>query len=189
MDLSSYYQSVFYQSRETVHTPCTQQSVYSVCGEVYTQPLSPECERSVYNCHTVTPESYSYESDSLSPSPQYDSHMNNCHVTLTPTSPCYRQSSPRPSKLPHIPPLAVLQQRRLAANARERKRANKINFAFNRLKKVLPGFQDREISKFEAIQLAQDYIKQLVEVLGKDGEVLEKDGQGRQNEEGLFTKV
>jgi hypothetical protein len=66
--------------------------------------------------------------------------------------------------------LAVLQQRRLAANARERKRANKINFAFNRLRKVLPGFEDREISKYEAIQLAQDYIKQLMEVLETNGE-------------------
>ena len=81
-------------------------------------------------------------------------------------SPC--QQFPQQPKLPRIPPLAVLQQRRLAANARERKRANKINSAFSRLRKVLPGLQDREISKFEAIQLAQDYIKQLVEVLGSD---------------------
>jgi atonal protein 1/7 len=66
--------------------------------------------------------------------------------------------------------LAVLQQRRLAANARERKITNKINFAFNMVRKVLPGFEDREISKYEAIQLAQDYIKQLVEVLETDGE-------------------
>ena len=138
MDLSSYYQSVFYQSREYV--PC----VYSVCGEMYTQN-SP-----VYNCpSTLSPESDSYESDSFSP--QFN------------TSPPCSQT-----KLPRIPPLAVLQQRRLAANARERKRANKINFAFNRLRKALPGFQDREISKYEAIQLAQDYIKQLVKVLETD---------------------
>ena len=143
MDLSSYYQSVFYQSKECV--PC----VYSVCGEMYTQN-SP-----VYNCpSTLSPESDSYESDSFSP--QFN------------TSPPYSQTAPHQPKLPRIPPLAVLQQRRLAANARERKRANKINFAFSRLRKVLPGFEDREISKYEAIQLAQDYIKQLVEVLETD---------------------
>ena len=153
MDLSSYYQSVFYQSRECV--PC----VYSVCGEMYTQN-SP-----VYNCpSTLSPESDSYESDSFSP--QFN------------TSPPYSQTAPHQPKLPRIPPLAVLQQRRLAANARERKRANKINFAFNRLRKVLPGFEDREISKYEAIQLAQDYIKQLVEVL-------ETDGGNQENQEDL----
>ena len=127
--------------------PC----VYSVCGEMYTQN-SP-----VYNCpSTLSPESDSYESDSFSP--QFN------------TSPQYSQTAPNQPKLPRIPPLAVLQQRRLAANARERKRANKINFAFNRLRKVLPGFEDREISKYEAIQLAQDYIKQLVEALETNGE-------------------
>ena len=69
------------------------------------------------------------------------------------------------SRLPKIPPLEVLQQRRLAANARERKRANKINFAFARLRRALPGFTEREISKFEAIQLARDYIAQLSQLL------------------------
>ena len=165
MDLSSYYQSVFYQSRECAPYPL--QSVYSVYGEGFTphNPLSPEERESPdNNClMTIMPESDSNESDCVFPSPQFDSH-----VTLTPTSPSYSHTSPLSSKLPRIPPLAVLQQRRLAANARERKRANKINFAFNRLRKVLPGFQDREISKFEAIQLAQDYIKQLVDVLEKE---------------------
>ena len=149
MDLSSYYQSVFYQSRECV--PC----VYSVCGEMYTQN-SP-----VYNC----PSTYSYESDSFS------AEFN--------TSPPDSRIAPPQPKLPRMPPLAVLQQRRLAANARERKRANKINFAFNRLRKVLPGFHDREISKYEAIQLAQDYIKQLIVVLGTD--------EGGQTNEGSQT--
>ena len=136
--------------------PC----VYSVCGEMYTQN-SP-----VYNCpRTLSPESDSYESDSFS------AQFN--------TSPPDSQRAPHQPKLPRIPPLAVLQQRRLAANARERKRANKINFAFSRLRRVLPGFQDREISKYEAIQLAQDYIKQLVEVLqtGDEGQTDVESGQ------------
>ena len=146
MDLSSYYQSVFYQSRESV---CfTQQSVDSVWDNMYTQYSVSEEE----SCHELNDKKQVFKNHSPAPdSPPYAS------VFL-----------PHHGRVPRIPPLAVLQQRRLAANARERKRANKINFAFNRLRKVLPGFEDREISKFEAIILAQDYIKQLVEILNKE---------------------
>jgi len=69
------------------------------------------------------------------------------------------------NRLPRIPPLAVLQKRRLAANARERKRMNKINTAFERLKRVLPGLENKELSKFESLQLAQDYILHLAQIL------------------------
>ena len=62
----------------------------------------------------------------------------------------------------------MLQRRRLAANARERKRADRINGAYGRLRQILPGFHDREISKFEAIQLAQDYILHLAKMLEED---------------------
>ena len=64
----------------------------------------------------------------------------------------------REIKMPRIPSLEILQRRRLAANARERKRMNKINSAFDRLKRVLPGAKEKELSKFESLQLAQDYI-------------------------------
>ena len=76
-----------------------------------------------------------------------------------------RSRRTREGRLPRIPPLAVLQKRRLAANARERKRMNKINSAFERLKKVLPGLENKELSKFESLQLAQDYILHLATVL------------------------
>ena len=69
------------------------------------------------------------------------------------------------TRLPRIPPLAILQKRRLAANARERKRMNKINTAFERLKRVLPGLENKELSKFESLQLAQDYILHLAQIL------------------------
>ena len=69
------------------------------------------------------------------------------------------------TRLPRIPPLEILQKRRLAANARERKRMNKINTAFERLKRVLPGLENKELSKFESLQLAQDYILHLAQIL------------------------
>ena len=134
MDLSSYYQSVFYQSRDS--------DPYPLYSSGYT------------HCQDIHQYNDLYHGSQVLNSSSDDS------VVLSPPS--------NNGRVPRIPPLAVLQQRRLAANARERKRANKINFAFNRLRKVLPGFQDKEISKFEAIILAQDYIKQLVEILNNE---------------------
>ena len=71
----------------------------------------------------------------------------------------------RQGRLPYIPALEILQKRRLAANARERKRMNKINGAFERLKGVLPGLEKSELSKFESLQLAQNYILHLAALL------------------------
>ena len=175
MDLSSYYQSVFYQSRDSV--PGTQHSVYGGCGEMYTQHSGNSAYGEMWSIKSpnepISHERASYVNINTQPD-QSDSDTQSFSTSLELMSPY--QPSPQQPKLPRIPPLAVLQQRRLAANARERKRANKINFAFNRLRKVLPGFQDTEISKFEAIQLAQDYIKQLVEVLDSDA-ILKKENK------------
>ncbi|TRY67605.1 hypothetical protein TCAL_05185 [Tigriopus californicus] len=54
-------------------------------------------------------------------------------------------------------------RRRLAANARERKRMNGLNDAFERLRGVLPCHRDRPLSKMEALQMAQNYIMELVD--------------------------
>ncbi|XP_055371794.1 neurogenic differentiation factor 1-like [Condylostylus longicornis] len=57
-------------------------------------------------------------------------------------------------------------QRRLAANARERKRMCKLNEAFERLKSVIPTLSnERNLSKFETLQLARTYIAALIELL------------------------
>ena len=45
---------------------------------------------------------------------------------------------------------------------------NNINGAFDRLRKVLPGVKDRDLSKFESLQMAQQYILELMEILQQD---------------------
>ena len=74
----------------------------------------------------------------------------------------------------------ILYKRRLAANARERRRMNALNSAFDCLRRVLPGPEvaDRKLSKYETLQMAQTYIQALVEVL-EDSDVTAKDGQGK----------
>ena len=63
-------------------------------------------------------------------------------------------------------PAVVLKKRRLAANARERRRMQNLNQAFDRLRTVLPQIgNDRQLSKFETLQMAQTYINALYDLL------------------------
>lgn len=60
----------------------------------------------------------------------------------------------------------VMRKRRLAANARERRRMQNLNKAFDRLRTVLPSLgNDRQLSKYETLQMAQTYINALYDLL------------------------
>ncbi|XP_060889569.1 transcription factor ATOH1 [Labrus mixtus] len=60
-------------------------------------------------------------------------------------------------------------RRRLAANARERRRMLGLNVAFDRLRSVIPNLEsDKKLSKSETLQMAQIYISTLSELL-EDG--------------------
>ena len=61
---------------------------------------------------------------------------------------------------------AVRRKRRLAANARERRRMDSLNLAFDRLRSVLPQLNNEEkLSKYDSLQMAQTYITTLCEML------------------------
>ena len=63
-------------------------------------------------------------------------------------------------------PETVMKQRRLRANARERKRMDLLNQGFDRLRGVLPGLgAETQLSKYETLQMAQEYINQLTTLL------------------------
>ena len=65
----------------------------------------------------------------------------------------------------------VVKKRRVAANARERKRMHSLNSAFDELREVVPSFSsDRKLSKFETLQMAQSYIGALHELLQRNPE-------------------
>lgn len=60
----------------------------------------------------------------------------------------------------------VTKKRRLAANARERRRMNGLNEAFDKLRGVVPSLgADHKLSKFETLQMAQTYISALCDLL------------------------
>ena len=67
-----------------------------------------------------------------------------------------------------LPP-EIRGKRRQAANARERKRVNKITDAFERLREHVPNLiKDRKLSKFETLQMAMAYIDALDKGLKMD---------------------
>ncbi|MBN3285051.1 ATOH1 protein, partial [Polyodon spathula] len=60
----------------------------------------------------------------------------------------------------------VQKQRRMAANARERRRMHGLNHAFDELRRVIPSFDnDKQLSKYETLQMAQIYINALSDLL------------------------
>ncbi|XP_078268903.1 transcription factor atoh7-like [Rhinoraja longicauda] len=57
-------------------------------------------------------------------------------------------------------------RRRVAANARERRRMQGLNTAFDQLRKVVPQWgQDKKLSKYETLQMALSYIMALNRIL------------------------
>ncbi|XP_068455391.1 transcription factor Atoh7 [Clinocottus analis] len=62
-------------------------------------------------------------------------------------------------------------RRRLAANARERRRMLGLNVAFDRLRSVIPNLEsEKQLSKSETLQMAQIYISTLSELLEDEEE-------------------
>ncbi|NP_001079289.1 protein atonal homolog 7-A [Xenopus laevis] len=59
-------------------------------------------------------------------------------------------------------------KRRLAANARERRRMQGLNTAFDSLRKVVPQWgEDKQLSKYETLQMALSYIMALSRILSE----------------------
>ncbi|KAK9505890.1 hypothetical protein O3M35_009860 [Rhynocoris fuscipes] len=86
---------------------------------------------------------------------------------LTPESPdCVEdEDDDEPKRNKQVSPV-VMKKRRLAANARERRRMQNLNKAFDRLRTVLPSLgNDRQLSKYETLQMAQTYINALYDLL------------------------
>ncbi|KAI3372782.1 hypothetical protein L3Q82_023240 [Scortum barcoo] len=78
-----------------------------------------------------------------------------------------REETPTRQRAPSSKPIGGVQkQRRVAANARERRRMHGLNHAFDELRSVIPAFDnDKKLSKYETLQMAQIYINALAELL------------------------
>ena len=100
----------------------------------------------------------------FSESPPLEAESNSsCSKPITPKrGRGGRKKSTRP------PSPTILRKRRVAANARERRRMNGLNDAFERLREVIPSLgSDHKLSKFETLQMAQTYIGALANLLDR----------------------
>ncbi|KAL4597391.1 hypothetical protein GN956_G26110 [Arapaima gigas] len=97
-----------------------------------------------------------------------------------------RQRAP-PSK----PANLVQRQRRMAANARERRRMHGLNHAFDELRSVIPAFDnDKKLSKYETLQMAQIYISALSDLLqGPGGKGASPEYEGSSSGPALLSSV
>ncbi|XP_040012081.1 protein atonal homolog 1a [Xiphias gladius] len=77
------------------------------------------------------------------------------------------EEAPARQRAPSSKPISGIQrQRRVAANARERRRMHGLNHAFDELRSVIPALDnDKKLSKYETLQMAQIYINALAELL------------------------
>ncbi|CAJ1058123.1 protein atonal homolog 1b [Xyrichtys novacula] len=65
-----------------------------------------------------------------------------------------------------VSPFGPQKHRRVAANARERRRMHGLNKAFDELRSVIPSLEnERKLSKYDTLQMAQIYITELSELL------------------------
>lgn len=124
----------------------------------------------------LTPNSFGDESDSSCSTKTNNSLESATRMRKTPTQKKSRaKKTPitkpvRPKNISRsAPPPPVLKKRRLAANARERRRMQSLNIAFDRLRDVVPSIgDDRKLSKYETLQMAQTYITALCDLLQRD---------------------
>uniref|UniRef100_A0A8C7NIA9 Atonal bHLH transcription factor 1a n=1 Tax=Oncorhynchus mykiss TaxID=8022 RepID=A0A8C7NIA9_ONCMY len=73
-------------------------------------------------------------------------------------------------RAPSNPGNVVQKVRRQAANARERRRMHGLNHAFDELRSVIPAFDnDKKLSKYDTLQMAQIYINALADLLQGPG--------------------
>ncbi|CAK9807254.1 Basic helix-loop-helix transcription factor amos [Anthophora plagiata] len=126
------------------------------------------------------PAAYCYESppqeqkfQSLESGKPIETTIEQRRNSWKPVTPVHKQISPTSSprrgrrRSRDVPPSpSVLKRRRLAANARERRRMNGLNDAFDKLREVVPSLEaDHKLSKFETLQMAQTYIAALRDLL------------------------
>ncbi|CAL8331169.1 unnamed protein product [Arctogadus glacialis] len=79
---------------------------------------------------------------------------------------CSDEADEDRQRAPSGRPAGVHKQRRVAANARERRRMHGLNYAFDELRRVIPAFDnDKKLSKYETLQMAQIYINALADLL------------------------
>ena len=145
----------------------------------------------VSSCYSLPSYTYTTQSVHHQHQPQHQQHYNNLYYDNTNQvtfesqsqhSPAMEtfQQTPTPAPAPgktrkgkggrkknlYPPTQVVVKHRRNMANARERRRMNGLNDAFDRLREVVPNVNsEQKMSKIETLLVAQTYIKALAKLM------------------------
>merc|ERR1712127_917564 len=96
----------------------------------------------------------------------YDSHLDSQSEPYNSPQSNKRKGKGGRKKNLHPPTPTIMKHRRGMANARERKRMNGLNDAFERLREVVPNVNsEQKLGKIETLLVAQTYIKGLGKLL------------------------
>lgn len=124
--------------------------VYSAVGGSYSGAYTPGGHTAYYDATIPM-----YESYQDSPTESYGSPSSN-----------KKKGKGGRKKNLHPPTPTIMKHRRNMANARERKRMNGLNDAFERLREVVPNVNtEQKMSKIETLLVAQTYIKALAKLM------------------------
>ncbi|TMS04051.1 Protein atonal-like protein 1 [Larimichthys crocea] len=141
------------------HSPCPSTGSYNESG-------SPESSG-----HPSPP---SYRKAAKSPSSSSLKVRDLCRLKGTFTG-SDEDASTRQRAPSSKPTNGVQKQRRVAANARERRRMHGLNHAFDELRSVIPALDnDKKLSKYETLQMAQIYINALADLLQGPGYLIQQ---------------
>ena len=126
--------------------------------QYYDQSLNYESQQ-----HQITNDSY--------PSSQPSQTVPTPTQTQTQAGAKPRKGKGGRKKNLYPPTATVMKHRRNMANARERRRMNGLNDAFERLREVVPNVNsEQKMSKIETLLVAQTYIKALAKLMADDNE-------------------
>ena len=174
MDLAAHYHQIFLQETSfyapflNTSSDCDSPSISSSFESAPVPTSSPWPAPSLSSSPEAAPglSSPCWDLDSLEDS---DLYQPDSSTSLYQTPEVIKQEDQEDcskTTTPTLPSTQVRKKRRVAANARERKRMDRINSGFVRLRQVLPGpRRGRELSKMEALQVARSYILTLAEIL------------------------
>ena len=145
--------------------PVDASGCYSLPGYTYTPPQHAQqyqyYENSLHyeSQHQVAPDSYP-GSGQTQPQPHAPA------PTQTGAGGKQRKGKGGRKKNLYPPTQQVMKHRRNMANARERRRMNGLNDAFERLREVVPNVNsEQKMSKIETLLVAQTYIKALAKLM------------------------
>ena len=142
-------------------SPSYEESVSLLSQTTYTKPFPTFDKKFSYS------KNYSQMSPSSESNSSHQSDLSCSHLNDLPRN---SRSSQKPLSKWKMKQRTLSREtvgkRRTAANARERKRMDGLNVAFEKLREHVPNLGcDKELSKIETLQMAQTYIKALSALL------------------------